>query len=143
MKLIKYIICACVMVIGLASCSVTRYKAYSPTITQLNLQMDDMEYLGESEITVEYRKYLGIITVIDKINGQTYERKEIKQFPIFSNGSISDNLMSHLQMSSYKLLEDYPDADYFIVTNQKSERQQLFLGSTIKAEARVKAYLLR
>ena len=143
MKLIKYIICASVMVLGLASCSITRYKAYSPTITQLSLQMNDLKYLGESEITVEYRKYLGVITVIDKINGQTYDRKEIRQFPIFSNGSISDNLMSQLQRASYKLLEDYPKADYFVVTNQQSEKYQLFLGSTITAKAKVKAYSLK
>ena len=143
MKLLKYIICASVMVLGLASCSITRYKAYSPTVTQLSLQMDDLEYLGESEITVEYRRYLGVITVIDKVNGQIYDNKEIKQFPIFSNGSISDNLMSQLQLASYKLLEEFPMADYFMVTNQKSQKHQLFLGSTVTATAKVKAYSIR
>ena len=63
MKLIRHIICAAVITMGLASCSVTRHSAFAPGVTQLTIQMDDLEYLGESEITVEYRRYLGFIAV--------------------------------------------------------------------------------
>ena len=143
MKSLKYIICAMLLVFTLASCSVTKYKAYSPTQTQLNLQMDDLQYLGETEITVEYRQYLGCITQIDKINGNTYKRDEIKLFPIFSSNNMTDDLMPNLQMASYKLLELFPTADYFVVTNQTKEKYQLFLGSQVTAKAKVKAYSLK
>lgn len=143
MKLLKLIICATAMVLGLASCSITKYKAYAPTQTQLNLQMDDLKYLGEAEISVEYSRYFGFVTVIDKINGEVYERQDIKQFPIFSSNNINDDLMPKLQIASYKLLEQFPEADYFIVTNQTREKYQLFLGSGITAKAKVKAYSLK
>lgn len=143
MKALKFIICAMLLATTLASCSVTRYKAYTPTQTQLNLQMDDLHYLGETEITVEYRRYFGLITQIDKINGNVYERKEVKLFPIFSNNNMTDDLMPNLQIASYKLLEVFPDADYFIVANQSAEKYQLFLGSQVTAKAKVKAYSLK
>ena len=143
MKLLKYIICAAALVLGLASCSVTRHSAYTPTLTQLSIQMDDLEYLGEVEISIEYRRYLGIFTVTDSINGEEYDRKEIKSFPIYNNGYMTDALLPGLQKASSKILEVYPKADYFIVTNQTTERVQLFLGSQVVAKAKVKAYSLK
>lgn len=131
------------MAFGLSSCSITRYKSYSPTSTQLNLQMNDLKYLGEVEINVEYRKYLGAITIIDNINGKSYDRYDIKHFPIYSNNSLTDELMPQLQMASTKALEVYPDADFFIVTSQTKEKHQLFLGSSVTAKARIKAYSLK
>ena len=143
MKLLKYIICAFAITLGLASCSVTRYKAYAPNNTQLSLQMDDLEYLGESTISVEYRTYLGVIRVIDKINGVNYDGAEIKNFSIVNNCGMSSNLLPALRRANFKLAEEYPAADYFIVTNQKRESQQLFIGSNIKTTAKIKAYSLK
>ena len=142
MKLLRYIICMAVAAMGLASCSVTRYSAYSPSATQLNLQMDDLEYLGEVEITVEYRRYLGVFTAIDKINGQEYDRQEINNFPIYGN-NLTSGLLPKLQKASYLILKEYPTADYFIVTSQTSKKDQLFLGSHVTAKAKVKAYSLK
>ena len=143
MKILKYIICIAVLALGLSSCSITRYKAYSPSTTQLNLQMADLKYLGEVEISVEYRKYLGILTVIDNVNGKAYDSQDIKYFPIYSSNGLTDELMPQLQMASAKVLEVYPDADYFMVTAQTKTKQQLFLGSNISAKARIKAYSLK
>lgn len=143
MKLLKYLMCALALTLGLASCSVTRYKAYAPSTTQLSLQMDDLNYLGETTISVEYRVYLGVIVAIDKINGTDYDGSCIKSFPIFNNAGMADALLPNLQRASVKLAEKYPTADYFIVANQTEDRHQLFLGSHVKATARVKAYSLK
>ena len=142
MKFIKYIICGMALVLGLASCSVTRYKAYAPNTTQLSIQMDDLKYLGETTISVEYRTYLGMICVIDQLNNVAYDGAEVKEFPIINSG-MTDKLLPNLNKASFKLIEEYPDADYFIVVNQSEERNQLFLGSSIKAKAKVKAYSLK
>jgi hypothetical protein len=131
------------MTLGVSSCSITKYKAYSPSSTQLNLQMDDLKFLGEVEINVEYRKYLAAITIIDSINGEAYNRQDIKYFPIYSSNGLTDELLPQLQMASAKVLETYPDADYFIVTSQTKEKHQLFLGSSVSAKARIKAYSLK
>ena len=139
MKFIKYIICSMALVLGLASCSVTRYKAYAPNITQLSIQMDDLVYLGETTISVEYRTYFGITCIIDKINEVAYDGVEIKKLPIVNSG-MNDKLLPKLNKASFKLIEEYPNADYFVVVNQAEEREHLFMGSSTKAKAKVKAY---
>lgn len=143
MRFFKYILCAMALTLGLASCSVTRYKSYAPSTTQLTLQMDDLNYLGETTISVEYRSYLGVVSRIDKVNGELYTGEEVKTFPIFNNSGFADALLPNLDKASYKILEDYPAADYFIVTYQKEETNQLFLGSNVTATAKVKAYALK
>lgn len=140
MKVIKYFIIAVTLVIGLTSCSITRKGVFSPSTTQLTLQMSDLEYLGESEITVEFRRYLGFITVIDTINGEAYTKEDIKKLPLYNSIHASSELYPKLGRAAYKLAEEYPDADYFILTSQTKERYQLFLGSHVSAKAKVKAY---
>lgn len=143
MRFFKYILIAMTLTLGLASCSVSRYKSYAPSTTQLNIQMDDLQYLGETSISVEYRNYLGIISKIDKVNGELYTGDEVQTFPIFNNNGFADALLPNLNKASYKILEEYPDADYFIVTYQKEEKHQLFLGSNVTSTAKVKAYSLK
>lgn len=140
MKRIKHIVCAVVLAMGLVSCSVTRHSAFAPSITQLTIQMEDLEYLGESEITVEYRCYLGSLCVIDKINGEVYTKDTINSFPIQVTQGITGDLLPNLDRAAYKLTTEYPEADYFIITSQTSQRYQLFLGSQVEAKAKVKAY---
>ena len=143
MRFFKYILIAMTLTLGLASCSVSRYKSYAPSTTQLNIQMDDLQYLGETSISVEYRNYLGFISKIDKVNGELSTGDEVQTFPIFNNSGFADALLPNLTKASYKILEEYPDADYFIVTYQKEEKHQLFLGSNVTSTAKVKAYSLK
>ena len=143
MKLLRYLICAIALTLGLASCSVTRYKAFAPSSTQLNLQMDNLEYLGETTISVEYSVYMGAFVSINKVNGEDYNKDEIKFFPIYNNAGVVDNLLPNLHRASFKLAEEYPSADYFIVVNQTEEKHRLFLGSQVKTTARIKAYSLK
>lgn len=143
MRFFKYILIAMTLTLGLASCSVSRYKSYAPSTTQLNIQMDDLQYLGETSISVEYRNYLGFISKIDKVNGELYTGDEVQTFPIFNNSGFADALLPNLNKASFKILEEYPDADYFIVTYQKEEKNQLFLGSNVTSTAKVKAYSLK
>lgn len=139
MKAIRYIIAAFGLVLLSVSCSTTRHCAFAPSETQLSLQMTDLEYLGETEVSVEYRRYLGFITVTDVINGEINNREVISRFPIHS----SQELLPKLDRATYILKEMFPYADYFIVTSQTRERHQLFLGSQVKVTAKVKAYLLK
>lgn len=143
MKLLRYLMSAMVLTLGLTSCSITRYKSYAPNTTQLSLQMADLKYLGETTINVEYRTYLGLIRIIDTINGVPYNGDEIQNFPIINNSTTGNDLQPCLRKASYKLLKDFPEADYFIVTNQVENKIQLFLGSHKTATAKVKAYSLK
>jgi len=142
MKIFRNFICVLVLAACVSSCSITRNRTYSPAVTQLNVHMDDLEYLGETEITVEYRTYLGFINVVDKINGELYDGKEIKTL-VISNGNCSTSLVGKLDRASYKLAEEFPGADYFIVAGQSMTRDILFLGGHVTAKAKVKAYSFR
>lgn len=140
-KPLGYILTALCLIMLATSCSITRNRVFVPDATRLELSMSDLEYLGETEISVEYRKYLGFITRIDRLNGIPYDRQEIKTFDMGATRSL--NLYERLDRASYKLLEDFPEGDYFVVTNQTKSITRLFLGSQIEVKARVKAYSLK
>ena len=116
---------------------------YAPDSTRLNLTMDDLEFLGESEISVEYRTYFGLISVIDQINGIPYDGKEIKTVRIGDKRDISLRLYSKLNRAQYKLLDEFPDAEYFVVVNQTKSTERMFLGSYVNVKAKVRAYSLK
>lgn len=132
----RYLLAAA-LIVSLSACSVTRHRPYSMDGTRLNVTMDDLEYLGETEISVDYRKYIGFISVIDAINGKVYDRVEAKKLEL---SNVPEGLYRYLDRASYKLVEDFPEADYYIVTMQKISRTRLFLGSDVTVRARIKAY---
>ncbi len=142
MKIYRYILIAFFLVF-LTSCSVTRNRMYGPDATRLNLTMDDLEYLGETEISVDYRTYIGFISVIDQINGVPYDREEIKTVKIGDKQDVSLRLYGKLRRANFKLLEEFPDGEYFVVVNQTKSVTRWFLGSAVTVRAKVKAYSLK
>ena len=74
MKTIKLLLCTLAVTV-LASCSVVKHGAYAPDRIQMNIELSDLVFLGETEISVEYDTYLGIFSRIDKINGEPYDGK--------------------------------------------------------------------
>lgn len=143
MRIYKYMVLSLFAILCASSCSVTRQRAYSPSLVQLNLQMSDLKYLGETEISVDYRTYLGVIRVIDAVNGEKYTGKEIHRTAI-NNGCIaSQSLSKPLNRASFKVFQDFPDADYAVVVKQERNIKRLFLGNDVSAKATVKVYKLK
>lgn len=136
MKLFRYIAIAAVIVLS-ASCSVVRKTAYAPNWTQLNLSMEDLEYIGETEISITYSKYLGIFTKYETVNGESYNGLE-QTYTSPSRGL--PLLTPQLRKASYILYDKFPGSDYFIVTGTTVNKTKLFLGSEVEAKAKVKAY---
>lgn len=122
-----------------ASCSIVSRSAYSVDRTQLNISMEDLTFLGETEISVEYDTYLGIFTRVDKVNGEPYDYK-VKNITVLNTNSV---LARKLNIAAHKVIEDYPEANYFIVTNQHVTKEVLFLGSEKTVTAKVKAYKIK
>lgn len=142
MKVYRYVLIAFFLVC-LTSCSITRNRMYVPDSTRLNLTMADLEYVGETEISVDYRTYLGFISVIDRLNGVPYDGAEIKTVNVSDRESSALKLYGKLKRASYKLLDEFPDGEYFIVTSQSKSVTRWFLGSSISVKARVKVYSLK
>ncbi|HIZ85693.1 MAG TPA: hypothetical protein IAC04_04300 [Candidatus Coprenecus stercoravium] len=126
-----------VLLVSLSSCSVTRYRSYSMNDTRLNVSMDDLVYIGETEISADYRKYIGFISALDSLNGEVYDRAQRKTVEV---GNVPEGLYRYLNRAAYKLVEEFPEADYFIVVSQNKSITRLFLGSDISVKARIKAY---
>jgi len=125
-------------------CSVTHNATFSPDSTRLQLRLDDMEYLGECEISIEYRTYMGIIRCIDTINGISYKGDAMHFASLRGNWLASEtSLYPLLSRAAYKAVEEYPDATYFMVVRQTRLRERLFLGSEIRTTARIRAYRLK
>lgn len=139
MKSYQSILCVLALVLSTA-CSVTRNRAYTPSTAQLNIQMNDLEYLGQTEISVDYRTYLGFISKIDRINGETYDGVQTR-FTNINGGYLSaPKLYSRLGRAAYKATEEFPEANYFVVVSQCKHKTRLFLGSEVSVKATVKAY---
>lgn len=138
MKPSRFLLCAFVA-LTCAACSVTRTGTFAPAVTQLDIRMSDLEYLGQTEISVEYRTYAGFITVIDRINGEPFtgeERRSVR----FDNCSSGLCLDGRLRKAAYKALDEFPEADYFLPVNRTRTKTRLFLGGEVTEKAVVKAY---
>lgn len=137
MKTYKLFIVSIGLMLCLSSCSVVRQSTYSPRAVEHNLCMADFEYLGETEISVEYRKYLGVFRSIDTINGERYDGKKVVRTKLPGRASLV------LNRAAYKVWEEYPEADYLIVSRTQRSTERLILGSEVKVSAKVKAYKLK
>jgi len=142
MKPYQYIL-GVVLTALLASCSVTRNQTYSPSASQLNIQMTDLEYLGETEISVEYRTYMGLFRVIDRINDVPYDGVEIDHTTLQNGSPTGIGLCGRLNRAAGKVFEQFPGADYFIVVSQSKHKTRLFLGAEVTEKAKVRAYAFK
>ena len=126
----------------LVSCgTVQTNRPFTVGDIRLEMGMDDLNYLGESEISVEYDTYLGFITKIRKVNGEYYNPLNTRKLNIPTQGLSLSGV--GMDLAAYKVLEDYPQATYFQVVFERTETERLFLGSVKKTTAKVRAYNLR
>lgn len=136
-RILGGLLCALCMV----SCgTVQTNKPFTVGDIRLEMNMDDLNYLGESEISVEYDTYLGFITKIQKVNGEVYNPLYTRKLNIPTQGLALSS--EGMDLAAYKVLEDYPQAVYFQVVFERTETQKLFLGSVKKTTAKVRAYSL-
>lgn len=142
MKWYKFFLVAALVVIT-TSCGVTVKSSFAPTGTLLNLDMDDLQYLGETEISVTYDTYIRVFSRIRTINGKDFDPTVVQFASLKSNGSEMAGLNPYLMRASYKVYDEFPEADYFIVTRQESKSTILILGNETESKATVKAYKIK
>ncbi len=144
----KYIVRLCLLigVVSLfSSCgsTMTSHKAsaisFEPDVVRLDVTLDDFEYLGSVEVSVDYRTYLGVITSVDMVNGEAYMGSREATSVSFS-GINNMKFAGPISKSLYKVIETYPDADYYVPTVSQKKTNQLFLGSSSSYQMTFKAY---
>lgn len=143
MKKILLFMTLCVALLA-TSCSSQKqmYKgkelSLAPTEVRLDLDMSNLELLGETTIEVEYRKYLGFIRSIDTVNGKEYNRREKRSVSL--NGKSYIGVSGTLNRAKYKVVEEFPGADCYMPVYSTKDKFQMFLGSSTKATATYRAY---
>ena len=128
--------------VTVTGCSVTHNRTFAPGYSvRLDVHPSDIEFLGETEISIEYQTYLGFIRIIDKINGETYDGKTRSYSHLGGSQFDKSALCVHsLDRAAYKVIEEFPDATYYMVAHQTVERNRMFMSSDVKVKATVRAY---
>jgi len=121
-----------------SSCGSTRHaKVFRPDSVRLEISMDDLEYLGQTEISVTYNTYLGLFDRIETVNGEVFDESDCKSANI-------DGFMGimgvHMDLAAFKVLEQFPEASYFMPICQTTSSNHLFLGREVTCRATVRAY---
>ena len=124
MRTPKFLLCG-LLALCCAACSVTRTRTYAPASTKLDLQMSDLNYIGQTEISVDFRTYLGFIRVTDALNGTPYDGREQLIARVGGDGT-HPQLRGKLRRAA--------------VVKQIRHKNRLFLGAEITDKAVVKAY---
>lgn len=140
MKLIKYLFVIAVT-LSVASCGTLSKSDPYKLRTELELRASDLELCGETEITCEYDTYLGFIRHLNKVNGEVYQSGDKKMLSISQPGLHFKN--RGMRLAAAKVQNLFPDACYFLVVMQTKQTDVLFLGSTTKCTAKVRAYKLK
>lgn len=120
--------------------TVSKSRSYSFNEVRLEMGMNDLQYLGETEISIEYTSYLWVIKSIEKVNGEKYDPVNKKMLTMPRSCNFRN---ANLDKAAYKLVEKFPDAVYFQIVFETKHIDKLFLGSVHKESAKVKAYRLK
>tara|TARA_R110000868_G_scaffold40374_3_gene139369 strand:+ start:219 stop:671 length:453 start_codon:yes stop_codon:yes gene_type:complete len=145
---IKYIFSIAALAFLLSSCSSSRSvttmrtASTTPDIVRLEMTLDDYEFLGETEIEVEYLTYFGLFNYVNTINGNAVTARN-KSF-VYLRGRTPINLGSPLlNRALIKAYTAYPDADFLMPSMTAKEIEQLFLGKKVKMRATIKSYKIK
>lgn len=150
MKVLNKIFIPLILVALLSSCSVTTNKmmrtgSFMPTEVQLHQTMNDFEFLGEGEVSVEYSRYILLFSHLNLINGKEVARRNQTIINFNGSGNFSLALLPNtkIRRAAYDMHIKYPNADFLVPVNIITERQGMFLGSRIKQTMKIKAYRIK
>lgn len=121
--------------------SKVRSASLVPDVVRLDINIDQMELLGEQSISVDYRTYLGFIHALDSINHVAYDRRNIDK--VVFKGPKDFILPRYLDRAASKILEAFPNADYYVPMYSTCKENRMFLGRRTKQSMVIKAYRLK
>ena len=145
MKLKNYIILCAFGVLALMTSCVSQEQMnatyFKPNVVRLEMSMQDMVYLGDVTVDVEYKRYLGVFVKILKVNGEDYNPRYQKKASLTLTPKVSND--RYLNKALYKVQEVYPNADYIIPVSKSETRDLMFGGRIVHEQMRVKVYKLK
>lgn len=115
-----------------------RSTSLTPDIVRLNINLSDFEYMGKTEISVRSRQYFGLINVIDSVNNRPFNYRDVRIVEL--TGPRDIRLTADMKKAAYKVLDEFPDATYYIVSSNYVKVHRLFLGKWSMHTMEVQAY---
>ncbi len=137
MKIIRLFMMALVVLCFTACGTIQKSSPYTVG-TRLEITMNDLQFLGESEISCEYDTYFGFIRHLNKVNGEDYIPGNVTKLQLPASALSFNN--KGMRMAAAKLLQQYPDGTYFQVVMDTKTTDVAFLGSSTKRVAKVRVY---
>lgn len=143
----KFIIITTLVVTLFTSCGTlyeknkVRTTSLIPDIVRLDMNIEQLELLGEQQISVDYRTYLGFIHALDSINNVAYDRRNITK--VVFKGTKDFILPRYLNHAAVKVIEAFPDADYYVPMYSSCKENRMFLGRKTQKTMIIKAYKLK
>jgi hypothetical protein len=113
----------------------------TPDHVRLNMNMEDIELLGSTSISVTSRTYFGMFKTIDSVNNVEYNFREVKK--VYLDRKKGVPLSKDLRKATYKAIEEYPDADFYVPVYSQNQVHRLFLGKRQTTTAVIKAFKLK
>lgn len=141
LSLVTFIVLSFSSCSGLRQVSGVQSTSFAPDYVRVEANINDYTQLGETTVTLEYRKYLGFINKIDKVNGVDYNFRDIKIIEL--EGETNIKLNGDIKMALYKVVEEYPNADYYVPVMKQTDVERMFMGKFVKESVTLKAYKLK
>ncbi|HOV11893.1 MAG TPA: hypothetical protein PLT47_01495 [Bacteroidales bacterium] len=122
-------------ILSLASCTtIKKGTPVTPMNLQVNLNMDDLQYIGEATGTSTQNYLLGI-----PYGGRKHRTAVAK----ISSLNISGLWNRGFNNAMYDALKSQPDADFVIPISFEETRDQMFLGSKRTLVIKTKAFKIK
>jgi len=117
-----------------ASCTTTKKATpTSPINFQINLDLNDLDFIGEATGTSTQNYVLGI-----PIGGRKYKSGTTNTG--FGSGILSGRGFNN---AMYDALKSYPDADFVLPISYEKVRDQMFMGSKVTLIIKTKAFKIK
>lgn len=131
----KVFLLLAVISLALASCTtINKGTPVVPMNLQINISMDDLEYIGEATGTSVQNYVLGM-----PIGG----RKNKTAVSKISSINISSIWNRGFNNAMYNALQSKPDADFIIPISYEETKDQMFLGSKRTLIVKTKAFKIK
>lgn len=135
------IILSLALITLLSSCGTTqKTSVYKPDHSRRNIDLKELQYLGECEISVSYSVYFGFIHANTKVNGEDYNSLDKKKV---NWGIFGGRFLGPIRKAAYKAVETFPDAVYFMPVRKTTTTDHLIFGHLTTTTATVRAYALK
>ncbi|HNW90409.1 MAG TPA: hypothetical protein PKN48_12150 [Bacteroidales bacterium] len=131
----KIFLLLAVLSLALTSCTtIKKGTPVTPMSLQINLNMDDLEYIGEATGTSTQNYVLGI-----PYGGRKYKTAVAK----FSSINLQSLWNRGFNNAMYDALQSKPDADFVLPISFEETKDQAFLGSKRTLIVKTKAFKIK